>query len=291
MLNLNIFFNHKIESIARKQEEESPTWAEKAGQLGDFLLTPIRIREACHRITIDHRNNKTTITHEELVIKIRKSLGKRYFILNIIMVTIVASTFFTLPLFTGMVFGTVIGAGVLFKGISYALSPSIRENHKLAVLHYTGTKQREIGSENQRLSLEKIKHALKTNNPLNQPTEVLIIYAEKGTELVDYFPELLNGYDPKKLILIGAKIVPQNHDKYIKNNEDIPAGLGAGLVTKGWNGCFHIETNKTTSLFGLYKKYNVEPNPNRAYVDQKSVKSVQEAIKHTSDKPQVYVIE
>lgn len=185
MNHVSVFFNNTIiENGIPFSLSDAPV------ALGDWLLTPVRCLFDGNKVTIAHKNGILTVNHEkdyDGFLKPKRNLFR-----------IIASIVFILP-------GLIIGSA--FKGLSYLFS-SIRERHKLAILHYTPV-DRTVGSENDRLSLEAIKDELLElyldSITLNQPTKNLIIYAEEGVQIKED-PGIL-GFKPKKLIMVGAQLI------------------------------------------------------------------------------------
>lgn len=161
--------------------------------LGDWFLTPVRCLFNGNVVTITtEKDAAVTVRHAREFNRNNIFGPQKTFLL------VIASIVLLIP---GIFLGTII------KGLGY-LAPSIRENHRLTILHYTPIDCTIIGSDSNRLDESRLREALKKeqeNNHLNRSSNTLIVYAAPGTTL-NIDPGLLN-LKPEKIILIGATIV------------------------------------------------------------------------------------
>jgi len=168
---------------------------------GNFCLTPVRCLFNGDKVTISLSasadDNRVRVVHE-------KEYGEygEYGKPKKTWLRVIVSIVLLVP---GLLLGSI------FKGVGY-LSKSIRERHNFAIVHYTPV-DRTVGSEAGRLNLDGIRQnllQLMINNRLNQPTNMIVVYAEPGTCLNED-PGLLQ-FDPKKIVLVGAQIVHEPSD-------------------------------------------------------------------------------
>lgn len=195
MNHVSVFFNTRIENPTT-----SFNLANVSLILGSWFLLPARCLFHGHKVTIctksvtmtvDHENEYTSFSRSESV-RDMMNKPKRNFL------RIALSIVFLVP-------GLLLGS--FFKALGYFLSPSTREGHQLAIQHYTPA-DCTIGDENDRLTLKQIKKELRKidqYNPLHQPIQSLIIYAEPGTEIKEDIGIL--SINPQKIILDGAQLI------------------------------------------------------------------------------------
>lgn len=234
MNHIGVFFNNRI------VDQEVFGIAAVASTFGDWCLTPVRCLYAGNQVTLLHKQNTVTVTHEEEydISGLSCEKPQRNFL------RVIAYTILLLP---GLIVGTV------FKGLGY-LSSSMRERHRFAVQHYTPTDM-TIGSPTQRLTLEAISRELQEKNPLNQPAKNLVIYAEKGSRLNHDLGFMR--FNPQKIILDGARIVhepspsPRLDDTLASKND------WESRTIRVWGGPLHINQNDVT-LVTQWKKSSVE---------------------------------
>ena len=95
----------------------------------------------------------------------------------------------------------------IFKGLAYLFTD---ENHRLAKEHFTPV-TREIGTPAHPITtISQLSVALddeRRSDPKNRPTDALIIHGDGNLEITAD-PGILD-FNPMKLILVGARIVPQ----------------------------------------------------------------------------------
>lgn len=193
MINFSVFFNTQI---------ENPLYYSTLSQIGDRGLAPFRYLFKGKRIYIEYSNMHLLAIHH--VASYHKYPDHRSKTTAAMvssqesMIKTALSVIFLLP-------GLILGA--TFKSLAY-LSPAVRENHRLAKKYLTPI-DRRIGSiDNPIKTSQELREALSNENILNRmhsPTKALIIYGD-GNLTINEDPGICI-FNPKKVILIGAKLV------------------------------------------------------------------------------------
>lgn len=189
--------------------------------LGDRLLTPIRYLFNGNEVTVTHGNRVPFEVSHKAIYERGNSRNlddiKSLFV-KVLAIILFAILYFPALLFKELAYGeptfheTVLAIaflvpglilGSVFKGISF-LSKSIREEHSLAVKHFTPIERLNVGKHNALLNIAGIANELANQNPLNQPVNALVIFAQPGT-VINTDPGIVR-HKPKKLILVNAEI-------------------------------------------------------------------------------------
>lgn len=190
MNHINIFFNTTISNVYNRKIDEP-----FIGYLGDLCLTPVRCLFRGDELLIGGLVDMLIFPKKDVQLSLDK-LGSSMF-------KVIASIVMLLP-------ALVIGGAL--KGFSY-FSKSVRNNHRIAVTHYTPVKRIIIGSSEEKVDASEIHNKVfdieKTH--LNRTTNNLIIYVNEGTEMMG--DQALSNLNPKKIIFVGApKFLPTRLD-------------------------------------------------------------------------------
>lgn len=277
MSSCSVFFNSRVES-----NHLSFRCADIPKNLGNWCLTPIHYLFNGNEITITHCSQFPTEVKHEAIYKNDK-VGQTFLqrvreykstFLNVVALIIFAIAFIPVqiykaitwdPTFYKTVFaiaflvpGLILGS--VLKGLSY-LSKSIRDEHSLAVMHFTPIERLNIGKHYARLNIAGITNELDGKNPLNQPVNALVIFAQPGTTI--YTDPGIVRLNPRKLILVNACI-----KNLLTGNLDLDYKLSEEL---GWE----------------RRNYR---GPNETYVIQHRVASLGAALLENPPKNRVYLV-
>lgn len=241
------------------------------GKLGNFCLTPVRYLFNGDAIQISYKEavwvnetgilygmSQTTFHQDQLkTITHKTDFTSRGFLRT------TAAIILLIP-------GLIIGSA--FKAISY-LSPAIRENHRLAILHRTPV-DKTLGSPEERLNLQEIKRNLQevqlSNNPLNQPTGNLVIYARRGTLIIND-PGII-ALNPQKIILVGARLTGDDFNQ--EALDEVLAKTGEWHVRS--SGDFLYGKNSSATIMNVD---GVDICYGDTFIPQWEINSVEQAVK------------
>lgn len=178
--------------------------------IGDFCLKPVRQLFKGEKLCMNKGNSSNEISLDLIL----KEPANRTFIGKVLTIAFLAP---------GIILGTV------FKSLGYLCS-TIREKHRIAALHNITKDSITVGSNEKRLNVNEISKKLSQlalENDYYQRAKAVIIYAEKGTEIVDD-PGILQ-WNPDKIILVGARVI---HESGIDLRGPLDRQLGEGWETK-----------------------------------------------------------
>ena len=194
MNHIGLFFNTEIQDSGF------------LSAIGDFGLTPVRYLFNGNTVLIEKDDSTTEVHHVESFHHKEPHFSKST-------MTLTSSSTGMLTCI-GMIVGLVPGFFLcIFKVFAY-FSADMREDHRLAKLHFTPIDRTIGSSESPITTRDEINSSLfrERKKPLHRLTNILTIHGDGNLEVKSLFGKDLYSLNPRKIILEGATIGDRTDD-------------------------------------------------------------------------------